>query len=201
MFKHAFRRTSGLAITWAGMVGVIASCGSDSPPPTAPSSPDGNTLSFVSSSPQDFVGQGQSMAFTSPSNIFVGQMTEGNRRLQIAVSVGTAFVWNLRLAAPPGQQLVPGSYANATFSSVSPTAQMEFSGQNRSCGQNGVGEFEVLRATYGPGQPATSADPPISGTIVRFVAHFTQRCSAASPPLTGDISVTNLPRIGAVVLR
>jgi hypothetical protein len=128
-------------------------------------------------------------------------MTDGNRRLQIGVSVGNRFEWNLRLAAPSGQQLLPGRYPNATYSTASQTPEMELSGQGRSCGQNGGGEFEVLSAMYGPGQPATSADPAISGTIVRFHARLTQRCSPTAPPLTAEISVSDLPRIGAVVLR
>jgi hypothetical protein len=140
------------------------------------------------------------MRFASPTNIFVGQMTDGNRQLQIGIAVEGGFLWNLALAAPPGQRLVPGTYPNATWLPYD-TAQVGLSGDGRGCAQNGVGEFEVLAAEYGPGQPATSSQPTISGTIVRFHARFTQRCSASAPVLTGEVSVTNLPRIGAVVLR
>ena len=187
------------AIGVAGALTLMTSCDGSSTP-AAPSTSTVNTLSFVSSSPQDFVGQGRSVTLAAPSSVFVGQMTDNNRRLQIGISVGNQFVWNLRLVAPPGQRLEPRRYVNATFASPD-TAQIELSGENRSCGQNLAGEFEVLTAQYGPPQPATTADPAISGTIVRFHARFTQRCSQSAPALTGEISVSDLPRIGAVVLR
>lgn len=154
-------------------------------------------LSFVSRGTLDHVGQGRTMTFVTPGNKFVGELTDGNRQLDIGISVGTGFAWHLALAAPPGQSLTVRRYENATALPYT-TAQVNFAGESRACGQNGIGEFEIRELEIGPPGPRPPTLRTISGTIIRLRATFTQQCSPTAPLLTGEVSATGLPRIGTV---
>lgn len=163
---------------------VAASCGGDSP-----TSPSQSGMTFVSftSSPGDFIGQGSSRRFEPPATTFRGQMVDGNRRLELRMVVD-GEAWFLDAAAPPGQQLVRGTYANAP-SGASGLA-FQFSGGGRGC-TVGVSEFEVLDAVYST--PPAGSSPLVSGIVDRFHARFTQRCNGpSSPPLTGEVNIRAL---------
>ena len=53
----------------------------------------------------DYIGQGLSRRFEPPDTTFVGQMLDGNRRLELAMVVG-AESWFLGIAAGPDSSFV-----------------------------------------------------------------------------------------------
>jgi hypothetical protein len=102
----------------------------------------------------------------------------------ISVAINSGSIW-VRLAAPPGQPLVPGTYTNAV--------RAEFRGP----GQNGIdvfgngvgcnttsGSFTVNQAVYGPTG---------SGYVQTFDATFSQLCDNNPSPTAGEISIDNPP--------
>jgi hypothetical protein len=138
----------------------------------------GSTLSFVSEQ-GDWVGAGQTLSFSS------GVTATGSSDNRIlGVSVNTADHWYyLDLAAPLGQQLVPGVYENATrypFNDQS-IPGLSFFGDGRGCNTL-TGSFQVLEAVYGP-----------FGYVQKFHATFEQHCEGGTPALFGELSIDNPP--------
>jgi len=88
------------------------------------------------------------------------------------------------MAAPDGQQLLPGVYEGATYWPFQAplTPGLDFSGGGRGCNTL-TGRFEVLlEAVYA-----------LFGYVERFHAIFEQHCEAASPALFGEIQIVNPP--------
>ena len=167
---------------------IAASCGRKSP--TSPSGPSPADRTFLSctSSPGDYIGQGLSRRFDPADTTFVGQMLDGNRRLELAMVVGAETCF-LDVGAGPGQQLRQGTYVNAP-SGATTGPFLQFSGADRGCSV-GVSDFEILEAGYAAPPPGSS--PLVSGIVERFRARFTQRCNGpASPPLNGEVSLRAL---------
>lgn len=150
-------------------VAVIALLCSISPITFAQSS---TILSFVSQ-PGDYIGQGQTLSFTTvdANALFGGQVIQVNAYGPVSYS--------LYLASPiSGQPLAPGIY-EAT--SESPYSIMGFSGGARGC--IGIGRFEIIEAAFDE-----------SGQAVRFRANFEQHCNNLSQPgLFGEVSVIGSP--------
>jgi hypothetical protein len=140
----------------------------------------GTVLSFVSQ-PGDYIGQGQTLSFTTvdANVLFSGQVIQVNAYGPVSYS--------LYLASPvAGQPLAPGIY-EAT--SASPYSIMGFSGGARGC--LGVGRFEIIEAVFDE-----------NGQAVRFRANFEQHCDNLSQPgLFGEVSVIGppVPRINVEV--
>jgi hypothetical protein len=112
-------------------------------------------------------------------------MVDGNRRLELSMSIG-GEAWFLDVSAPSGQQLRTGTYTNAPSAPTTGLA-LSFSGANRGCSV-GVSDFEILEAVYATPPPGSS--PLVSGIVERFRARFTQRCNGpTSPPLNGEVSI------------
>jgi hypothetical protein len=88
----------------------------------------------------------------------------------------------LDLRAPSGQPLVPGEYENATRFQVGDPSlpQLAFSYDHRGCNVI-TGRFDVLEATYGPGDH-----------IQRFHATFEQHCEGSTAALYGEVQVVTL---------
>jgi hypothetical protein len=135
---------------------LVAAWLATSPQPASAQPPSGSFLSFVSE-PGDYIGQGQSLSFSPATATFNANASQDLREFSLSVFPSGSF-WHLRLAAPLGQQLVPGSYENATRwpFQASTVPGLDFSGDGRGCNTL-TGRFQVLEATYGP-----------SGYITRF---------------------------------
>ena len=143
----------------------------------------GNFLSFVSDT-GDYIGQGWTLLLEAPTSTFTPRLETSTRRsisFSIVGSDGlTTLNWTLDLAAPQDQQLVPGTYLNATrYPFQAPTVPgLNFSGDGRGCNMLS-GQFTITQAVYG-------AD----GSVQRFLATFEQHCEGTGPALRGTLSYT-----------
>jgi len=153
--------------------------------PAAPSTPT-SFLSFQSD-PGDYIGGGASQNYTLATMKFVGWGDSVQPAVNISVETptgGGSFVrWSLSMKAPSGQQLLPGTYNNATrypFQAAG-VPGLSFSGNGRGCNTL-TGSFVVLEAVYGP-----------QGEIERFHATFEQHCEGVVPALRGQIRIVADP--------
>ena len=160
---------------------------------TSPSPIQSTFLTFTSS-PGDWVGQGQTRRIEPGTTAeFGGDMWADNNNLSLSILTPGPGPrdWSLSMKAPSGQPLVPGVYRNAkripAIGSSDP--QLSLSGEQRSCNTS-TGEFEVLEAVYGPKPPGSGT----SGTIERFHARFTQFCDGSSAGLTGEVFLVSIQR-------
>ena len=160
---------------------VIFAMGSDMWSSTANAQSEGSFLSFRSQT-GDCIGGGQSLTFTPTESQFSSMVNQDNREIAVSVSPPGSF-WFLNMAAPAGQQLVPGTYQGATrwpFQEPS-TPGLDFSGDGRGCNTS-TGQFQVLEAVYAP-----------LGYVQRFHATFEQHCEGAEAALFGEIQIVNPP--------
>ena len=139
----------------------------------------------MTSDPGDWVGQGRSYSFSTPGNLFFARSSQGGSDLTVTAQPDGSSTgeWVLELAAPFGQQLVPGTYTGAVRASERGTSApgLDVSGELRGCSSL-TGSFTVLDATY-----------ETSGYVDSFHATFEQHCDGASPALRGEVQVTNPP--------
>jgi hypothetical protein len=160
---------------------VILAMGADTWVSTANAQTEGTFLSF-SSQPGDYIGGGQSRTFTPNDSQFSSMVSQENREIAVSVFPPGSF-WFLHMAAPAGQQLLPGVYQGATrwpFQEPS-TPGLDFSGDGRGCNTS-TGRFEVLEAVYAS-----------FGYVERFHATFEQHCEGAEPALIGEVQIVNPP--------
>lgn len=172
MQRHTERTARSLSAT-AELAGALA---------VASGTASGETfLSFVSE-PGDYIGGGQSLTFTPANAGFSSMVSEDRRSVAVSVLPSSSF-WYLNLAAPAGQELLPGVYEGATRwpFQAPPVPGLDFSGDGRGCNTL-TGRFEVLEAVYAP-----------LGYIERFHAKFEQHCEGAEPALFGEIRIDNPP--------
>lgn len=128
--------------------------------------------------PNEYISQGQSWSYTEGV-----QASASSDARVVSVSVYADTWWNLYLAAPAGQQLVPGVYEGAVRYPFQDNAQpgLSLSGSGRGCNTL-TGRFEVTEAVYGD-----------FGSIIRFAANFEQHCEGGGPALYGEVSIINPP--------
>lgn len=142
----------------------------------------GTFLSFVSE-PGDYIGQGQSLTFTPVDSVIDPTLTEDHRELRVSIFGPGGSHWFLAMAAPQGQELLPGVYEGATRWPFQGPFEpgLSFSGAGRGCNTL-TGRFEVLDAVYGP-----------FGYIELFHATFEQHCEGAAAALFGEVQIVNPP--------
>jgi hypothetical protein len=118
---------------------------------------------IMTSDPGDFVGGGQSCAYSTAAEDF----------------------WNLDFAAPPGSPLTPGTYLGATRASFRGPGEpgLDVFGNGRGC-STVTGSFVVT---------AVSLSGPDNSFIERFDATFEQHCEGGEPALRGEIHIANPP--------
>jgi hypothetical protein len=139
----------------------------------------GNSLSFVSDA-GDYIGQGWTLLLQAPTSTFTPTISAGRNHLSVRI-VGSDSLrtldWSLNLMAPQGQQLVPGTYLNATrWPFQAPTVPgLDFSGDGRGCNTL-RGEFTITRAVYGG-----------DNSVQQLEVTFEQHCEGAGPALRGQI--------------
>jgi hypothetical protein len=85
--------------------------------------------------------------------------------------------WTLDFAAPQGQELVPGTYLNATrYPGQAPTVPgLDFSGDGRGCNTLS-GQFTINDILFGG-----------DGSLQRLQATFEQHCDGFGAALRGTI--------------
>jgi hypothetical protein len=140
------------------------------------------TFLSMSSQPGDYIGQGLTHYFT-PATAGFTPSYDGSLARFAVITPGYTEWWYVTIAAPPGQPLVAGSYANAVRAEFRGPGQpgLDMYGDGRGCNTL-TGSFTVLHALYGPGN-----------TVVQFDATFEQHCEGATPALTGEIRYDATP--------
>jgi hypothetical protein len=136
---------------------------------------------FVSE-PGDFIGQG--LDYSLPTVTYTG-LRSGYPTFSVSDPTDQFDVW---LAAPAGQPLVPGTYTDAElFDLRSPGFPgLDVFGDSRSCNQV-VGSFTVYDATYGG-----------DGNVLSFAAQFFEHCEGDDPALMGNISYNSSATVPAL---
>ena len=117
----------------------------------------------MTSDPGDWVGQGRSYSFSTPGNLFFARSSQGGSDLTVTAQPDGSSTgeWVLELAAPFGQQLVPGTYTGAVRASERGTSApgLDVSSELRGCSSL-TGSFTVLDVS----EPTKSGDR--TGAIV-----------------------------------
>jgi hypothetical protein len=142
----------------------------------------------MSSDSGDYIGQGRTDSYATPTNVFLGtaRSWQGeNNRVDVTVwtDVANADYWVLEFAAPPGQTLIPGTYSDAVrvVSQGLDQPGLDVWGMGRGCNALS-GTFTVSEAVFGP-----------YGYVQSFHATFEQHCEGHTAALRGDVSVSNPP--------
>ncbi len=128
----------------------------------------------------DYIGGGQEYLYTVPPDEISAQ-SDGHT-FTASITGYNGDWWYVDMQAPDGQQLVPGTYTDATrypFNGAGPG--LSIFGNGRGCNQS-IGTFTVLDAVYGP-----------SGYVQTFDATFEQHCEGATQALRGEIRIDNPP--------
>lgn len=139
----------------------------------------GNFLSFVSEA-GDWIGQGWTLLQEAPTSTFKTTLSTSRSVLSIWIEGSDGLrtlYWTLTLSAPQGQQLVPGTYVNATrypFQAAT-VPGLDFSGDGRGCNTLS-GQFTIIDAAYGG-----------DGAVQRLRVSFEQHCEGGGPALRGTV--------------
>ncbi|MFI0898155.1 hypothetical protein [Streptomyces sp. NPDC020983] len=123
----------------------------------------------VDSAPGDAVGRGQKTDITG-SKVTV----EGSLGL---VLINPGQGWSLRLMAPEGKQLAPGTYVTSAPDAVTDVGGIEVSGPGGGCGGNAYSTVTIYQVASRDG-----------AFLSQLNASFSQTCALSSaPPLVGFI--------------
>lgn len=140
---------------------------------------DLRSVLFFDSEPGEPVGQGTRQAWIeAPAKVEMTGSAADAARVTVTHSDGA--MWFIHLQAPPGQDLVAGTYPNASdarFAASGPT--MLISSSRGGCSTPVTGRFVIYQYRYFVE----------SGTASHFAADFEQRCSPDGPLLRGSIRV------------
>jgi hypothetical protein len=134
------------------------------------------SLSFTSDA-GDYIGGGQSHSYTLlNASVLSVTLDSAHRILGFRGQGFDGRIWDIDLAAPAGQQLLVGTYANAIRYPFQAPGQpgLAFSYNSRGCNELS-GSFVILQAVYGP-----------ANTVTSFHATLEQHCEKATPALHGD---------------
>jgi hypothetical protein len=150
--------------------------------PVAAQQPLEASLSF-SSDLGDYIGGGQSRAFTLDTASFSVRGGQNGGYVGVTVFPFDGGFWFLDLAAPQGTQLTAGPYEGAARYPFQGPGQpgLSLSGDGRGCNTLS-GRFTVIEALFGP-----------NNYVMRFHATFEQHCEGAAAALHGEIRVVNPP--------
>lgn len=130
----------------------------------------------------DFVGQGQQYSYSTTAGDSFDSTASGNS-VELNVGGANGDFWTFDFAAPAGQTLAPGTYANATRFPFQAPAEPGLSvfGNGRGC-NTVTGTFTVSGVSFGP-----------NNYLESFDASFEQHCEGALPALRGQVHVVNPP--------
>ena len=164
----------GIKLALAGLAAALVGAG-------ASNAQAEESFLSIRSEAGDYIGGGQTFKLTPANTVFNAMASQDQR--EIGISFSTSTWWNLNMAAPGGQLLVPGVYEGATRWPFQGPFEpgLDFSGDGRGCNQS-TGRFQVLEAIYGP-----------FGYVERFHATFEQHCEGSPPALFGEVKIVNPP--------
>jgi hypothetical protein len=178
------KRRRSLHRTFLGLFALVAASllfvSSASATPAADTQVAAGSLVMISE-PGDYVGQGQSYSYATPTDLFLAGTDVGGTGVRIReISPNFSHYWELDFSAADGQQLIPGTYSNAVRDVSQGPGQpglnvSGFGGCNRLSGS-----FTVLDATFGP-----------DGYVQSFDATFEQHCEGDVPALRGEVRIAN----------
>ena len=131
----------------------------------------------MTSDPGDWVGQGQSYAFSQPDDRIESGSGLNRNGVGFSAYAGGTY-WSGIIGAPTGQQLVPGTtYANATRFGDATHPRLDVSGDGRGCNAT-TGQFTIIDINFGP-----------YGYLNSVHLTFEQHCEGLAPALRGDINL------------
>jgi hypothetical protein len=169
---------STLAVVFRTEVAIEATLGSESvatvltilPPPL-------QTFFAYASEPGDFIGLGQSGRLAPPAHLIKADALCSGNWLYSSVAG-----WTIEFSAPAGEPLRPGTYGSPGPIRDRLRPGLRVSGNAHAC-QSVTGHFTITDAVFSA-----------SGDVERFRATFEQHCDAAGPALTGELSLSSVPR-------
>jgi hypothetical protein len=150
--------------------------------PTTPATPpvSGAFLTMASEA-GDYIGQGKSLTVSQPGWKFKVSQVIGVESIRVHAESGQVpdfHWWDLEFAAPKGQQLRPGTYANAQRAAfrADGAAGIDVGGEGRGCNQI-YGSFTV-----------TTLRLDRQGDVQAVAVSFEQHCEGPSAPaLRGNV--------------
>lgn len=136
-------------------------------------------MAIVSSSPSEWVGQGQTKTYTNANATFT--VSGNNTKLQLRVAGTDGKTWDLVLKAPVGDTFRPHEYwfAEREGFETGRAPSMDFSGDGRACG-NVYGDFKIRQISY-----------DAHGNVSTLEATVLQRCQSEN---AAPLAVTVLYR-------
>lgn len=128
----------------------------------------------------DWVGAGQSYAFTTDDgdfSVYANPATAwGGQQVRVSfMAHDSSHFFYLHISAPIGQALVPGVYADTRRFSTLSVGGLDVAGDGRGCNATS-GAFAVLDAEFGPNLE-----------VLAFRAKFEQHCDGMVPALRGEV--------------
>lgn len=116
---------------------------------TGPALAQQTVVSFSSGGMDDWVGQGQTKAYTPVNGYIVVAGTRGSGAVSVQVSGNDGKWWDLHLKAPIGEQLVPREYffAERAVFTTGRSPGLDFSGDGRGCNEI-YGSFAIRQIAY-----------------------------------------------------
>lgn len=183
------KSTAVLAAFVAGILMAASAAASVTLPPGAIPVPSGGMFLYLNSQEGDFVGRGIEQLYVSPDAAIVASLPQGGDFFRSSMTQGT-HGWQVWIAAPAGQPLVPGSYTGVTrdTSSSRVTPALSVFGDGRGCNTDS-GQFDVSEVSFAP-----------TGELLVFDATFEQHCDGLAPALFGRIRIDNPPPTPGVTL-
>ncbi|HXD15669.1 MAG TPA: hypothetical protein VN654_01555 [Vicinamibacterales bacterium] len=180
------KRPAALAVSAVSAV-VLLACGSSNPAapsgtaagPQSAATFTSTVLSFTSD-PRDFVGQGESRAYTLQNAVFQPGAGRAGRQVSLGVRPNNQppqSTWSLLIVAPVGQQVAPGSYDTTNFGSAT-TWALDFNGNGHGC-EVASGHMVIHSVEFGPDLL----------TLKHLRVSFENHCENRSPALHGEVAV------------
>lgn len=136
---------------------------------------NGDTSVWFSSQNGDYIGQGATASFVTPTAGITARGDAGYASVSVDDQAGGW--WTADFAAPPGEKLAPGTYNNAVRAPFREAGQpgLSFTGSGRGC-NTVLGEFTVNTIGTAP-----------DGTIAALDVSFIQHCESSPEALSGRV--------------
>jgi hypothetical protein len=159
----------------AGATGLLGGSTAQAQPVTS------GALSF-SGDAGDYISGGQAYSYSTDTQDQLNvSASSDDRHISVSVDGANGDWWYLDLAAPSGQALGAGTYANATrypFNSATEPG-LSVDGNGRGCNTL-TGSFTIEDAVFGP-----------NGYVQTLDATYEQHCEGGSAALRGEVHINN----------
>ncbi|MGY0004080.1 hypothetical protein [Micromonospora sp. I033] len=184
---HPLQRRAALAAT-VSLAALAVGAWAGAAPALAQQAESG-TFS-VGGDPGDPVtlGGSHSYATTAGDVLDVNAYYDAEHSINVAVTGANGDWWQLKLAAPNGQDLAAGSYPDAGNYETDTRAGLSLLGNGRSCA-NGDNSFTIHELVFGP-----------YGYVEKLDASFVQHCTGATGAAYGEVHLVTPPPAPALGL-